>query len=151
MSGEAYSVIESRIQQAIHKHKGEIKPNIAAMARELDVPIDRLRARFKSRQSRQRPPPNRKLREDQEERLCDYLTKVDAMGIAPRYCHLNKYANSILNHSHDDPDTPPPTVSNSSTLRFLKKHPEFHHGKPKTLDINGKIAHHYDDLRESFP
>jgi len=61
-----------------------MKPNIALKAREFDVLIDCLRATFKGQQSRQCQLPNEKLSEDQEEGLCEYLTKVDSMGIAPR-------------------------------------------------------------------
>jgi len=61
-----------------------MKYNIASMAREFDFPIDHLRARFRGRQSRQCQPPYHKLSEDQEESLCEYLTKADSMGIAPR-------------------------------------------------------------------
>jgi len=151
MSYKSYSKVENRIQQAIVKLNGEIKPNITAVAREFEVLMHRLRARFQGRQSRQdRPPTNRKLSEDQEEGLCQYLTRLDEIGIAPRYSHLNKYANSILARSHDDPTSSPPTVSAAWTQRFLKQHSEFHLRKQKTLDINRKSAHHFDDIKEWF-
>jgi len=151
MSYKSYSEVENRIQQAIVELNGEIKPNITAVAREFEVPMHRLRARFQGRQSRQdRPPTNRKLSEDQEEGLCQYLTGLDEIGIAPRYSHLNKYANSILARSDDDPTSSPPTVSAAWTQRFLKRHSEFHPRKQKTLDINRKCAHHFDDIKEWF-
>ena len=42
---ESYTKTEARIEQAIHQLHDCENPNIAAMAREFQVPVTRLRAR----------------------------------------------------------------------------------------------------------
>ena len=73
---ETYESVETRIQKAITilEKKGDDNPNITAAAREFNIPMQRLRARWKGRLSKQtRPPTNRKLTEEQEPALCLYL------------------------------------------------------------------------------
>jgi len=69
---------------------------------------------------------------------------------------ITSCANSILRRSYDsaaaasDPTIPPPTVSSLWTSRFLKRHPELHIRKQKTLERQSKEAHHPDNIRTWF-
>jgi hypothetical protein len=57
-----YHIIEAKIQNAIEHLRQQKKPNIAKAARDFEVPISRLRARWKGRQTRsQQTPLNQKL------------------------------------------------------------------------------------------
>jgi len=135
---ESYAETEARIEQALHKLHDCEKPNIAAVAREFQVPVSRLRARWNGRSSKQDlPEPNKRLTDDQELALCLYLRRLDTIGTSARFPMITSCANSILRRSYDlaaDPTIPPPTVSSLWTSRFLKRHPEFHIRKQKTLE-----------------
>ena len=77
------------------------KPNIAALAREFCVSESQLRARLKGRQSKQeRPAANRKLREDQESAVYQYLDRLDKIGLSARLPMVTNCANAILRRSH---------------------------------------------------
>lgn len=137
-----YLDIEDRIIEACHALYHEEKPNISQAARQFDVPYDRLRARYKGRVSRsERPVIGRKLDDAQEEALCNYLNTLDDLGVHPRLHTVTHSANSILRDSHDDPQTPPPTVGSTWTNRFLARKPEYHTLKQKPIDVLRKLAH----------
>jgi len=147
MAAEVSVEIEARIQRAIEKMSEEEKPNIAATAREMELPEHRLRARWKGRQSRHaRIAPNRKLSQDEELALCQYLNRLDEIGVPARYRQIGSYANEILARAHTDSSIPVPTVSHMWTRRFLERHPEYLIRKQKTLDVKRKQAHNRDDL-----
>jgi hypothetical protein len=84
---ESYESIEARIQEAIDdlEKRDEEKPNLAAVAREFEVPPQRLRARWNGRRSKcDVPGPNKKLSGDQELAVCLYLDRLDAIGTCAR-------------------------------------------------------------------
>ena len=149
---ESYSEIESRIQEALDALSKRDKPNIAAAAREFRVPEQRLRARWKGRLSKQaRPAANRKLSEDQELAVCQYLDRLDTIGTAVRLTTITSFANSVLRRSHTDPATPPPTVSENWARRFLNRHREYYVRKQKTIDIARKNSHDPDACAQPSP
>jgi hypothetical protein len=130
---ESYAETEARIEQALHKLHDCEKPNIAAMAREFQVPVSRLRARWSGRPSKQdRPGPNKKLGDDQELAVCLYIQRLDAIGTSASFPMVTSCANSILRLCHSSRTTPLPTVDSCWTSRFLQRHPEFHIRKQKT-------------------
>ena len=113
MSG-SYFEIESRINEALGALSERDRPNISADAREFRVPEQRLRARCKGRLSRQeRPAANRKLSEDQELTVCQYLDRLDMIGTSARMTMITSCANSILRRSHADTTTPTSIKLNS--------------------------------------
>ena len=80
-----YSQIESRIQEALIALSERDRPNIAAAAREFRVPEQRLRARSIGCLSKQeRPAANKKLSEDQELTVCQYLDRLDIASSSSR-------------------------------------------------------------------
>lgn len=82
MAAEASMDIEARIQEAIENMSHEEKPNIGATTCNLNLPEHRLWARWKVRQScHERLAPNCKLSPDQELALCQYLNRLDEIGI----------------------------------------------------------------------
>ena len=63
----AYEDVEQCIQNALDSIDDDEKPNLSALSREFVVPYDRLRQRYRGRQSRMdRPRPNQRLNADQE-------------------------------------------------------------------------------------
>src|SRR5207302_4252005 len=94
---EIYSEVEARIQSALETLERAEKPNIAGTAHEFDVPVSRLRGRWKGRQSRdRRPPPNRRLSEPEELAVCQYLERLDRIGTSARVSMVTGCTNAIL-------------------------------------------------------
>jgi hypothetical protein len=103
---ESYESIETRIQEAIDvlQERDEEKPNLSAAAREFEVPMQRLRARWNGRRSKcDVPGPNKKLTGDQELAVCLYLDRLDAIGTCARKKMVTNCANAILARAHEDP------------------------------------------------
>jgi hypothetical protein len=91
------SDIEDHIIKACDAAKSQKRPNIAKLAREFDVPVTRLRARFQGRQSRSsRPTTNKRLTERQELTLIRWIRHIDSICISPTAGMLTDYANRIL-------------------------------------------------------
>jgi len=120
---EKYTEIEARIKEVCKKLNNCEKPNVAAVAREFEVPETRLRARWNERQSRRdRPAAGRKLTEDQELAVCLYLKQLDTIGTSARFPMVTSCADFILRQSHPDHlTTPPSTVGPNWTTRFLER------------------------------
>ena len=117
---ESYHEIEDSIDDAIHALNEAEIPNIAKIAREFDVPEQRLRRRWKGIQNKiQCGGRNKKLNDAQELALCHYLDRLDESGISARRQMVQSTANSILQRSHSDSSDDPPTVSKMWTSRFL--------------------------------
>ena len=115
---EPYDVVESRTAQGmdILLQRGG-KPNIAAAAREFNVPVQRLRARWNDRRSKQEVVPwNRKLKEHEELAVCTYLNRLDKVGLHARLFMIADCANGVLRRAHVG-EGPPPTPTNSNSSR----------------------------------
>jgi hypothetical protein len=150
---ESYESIEARIQEAIDdlEKRDEEKPNLAAAAREFEIPITRLRARWNGRRSKcDVPGPNKRLSEDQELAVCLYLDRLDDIGTCARKKMVTSCANAILADAHEDPNTEPPLVGPRWTKRFLDRHPEYFIRKQSTMDIDRKNAHDPEAFRKWF-
>jgi len=131
---EPYAKTEAPMEQALHKLHDCEKPSIVAMAREFQVLVTRLRARWDGRPSKQdRPGPNKRLTDDQELAICLYLRHLDTIGIPARFSMVTSCANSILKRDHLDPTIPPPTVD-SLDITVLQRRPEPCIRKQKTLE-----------------
>ena len=80
----SYSAIEQRIQTACGAARARKNAKIATLAREFDVPVSRLRARFNGRQSRtQRSITTKRLYESQEAALISWVDTLDALYVPP--------------------------------------------------------------------
>jgi hypothetical protein len=74
---------EERIQEACIQASTQGNVNIAALARQYNVPMSHLRARVSGRVSRYgRIAPNRALTEVQDDALCHYLDTLDQFGLS---------------------------------------------------------------------
>jgi len=135
---EKYAEIEACIKEACENLNNCEKPNVAAVAREFEVPETRLCARWNGRQSRQgRPAAGRKLTEDQELAVCPHLKQLDTIGTSARFPMVTGCADFILRQCHPDHlTTPPPTVGPNWTTRFLERHPNsIYENRRRLIDI----------------
>ena len=150
---EVYSKTEARIVLACQELQASENPNVAATAREFEVPESRLRGRWKGRQAKiERPPTNRKLSSEEEVAVCRYLKRLDEIGTSARPQMVTDCANSVLrrNHTSDNSNLPSPIVSSAWTHRFLERHSEFYIRKEKTLEQERKKAHDPDTILDWF-
>ena len=136
---ESYHAIEGRITQAIEilQARGG-QPNIAAAARGFLLPAQRLRARWNGRPSKiQMTPSNRRLSNHQELAVCQYLDRLDNIGLPARRLMVTDCANAILRRSHPaDSVNPPPQVGSHWACRFLERHPEYLVRKQRVQEID---------------
>jgi len=147
----AYQEIENRISQCINDHPIQSFPSISRLAREYNVPYTRLYHRYHGRQSKSnRPAPNTKLNSAQELALSEFIRRRDYMGSPMRISDAEKAGNSILRESHSDQSTPPPTVSEHWTRRWLEKYPEFYKRKVKAIDAERKKQHDPEKLQDWY-
>jgi hypothetical protein len=138
----AYREVENTIARCIADHPIHRFPNISQLARDYDVPYDRLYGRYHGRPSRsERPAANTKLNSDQELALYEFVRRRDYMGSPMRLPEIEKAANSILKEAHTDPNTPPIIVGEHWTQRWLEKYPELHTRKEKAIDAERKEQH----------
>jgi hypothetical protein len=79
-----------------------------------------------------------------------YRYVLDKLMGLPSVPMIAVKANSRLACHHDNPASHPPIVSNKWTKRFLKRHPEYHKQKQKSINIERKRAHDPILVRESF-
>ena len=94
---EPYHVVESRIIQGVDILQQGGKPNFSAAAREFSVPLQRLRARWNGRRSKQEVVPwNRKLNEHEELAVCTYLDRLDKIGLHARLSMIANCTNGVL-------------------------------------------------------
>ena len=143
-SEESYGSVESRIQEAILmlRQKGKENTNLAAAARELNLPSQRLRARWNGRESKEKGVPvNRRLTEEEKLAVCQYMNLLDHMGTSAHLNMITICANAILLHAQEDQSIPTPIVSEHWSRRFLARRPEYHIRKQYTLDADRKNTH----------
>lgn len=137
---EPYATTEDRIQQAIEWLNQQKKVNIAAGARRFFVPEGRLRARWNGRPSKQDLiPGNRKLSVGQELAVCEYIDRLDEIGLPARDPMITACANSILRRSHVG-EGKPPVVSECWTGRFLQRNPEYARRRQQKQESLRKLA-----------
>jgi hypothetical protein len=128
--------IENRIQEAIDALPKRKKINLTKYAADWEVPYYRLRSRMEGALSQSNNGGHNKLlNEAQELALCLTVQRLDNSGFSPTRSMLQDIANDILKQAHNDPSTPPPTVSTKWPTRFLQRHPELFIRSSKTLAV----------------
>jgi len=141
--GKPYGDIEARIHTALkfpHTTQDD-DPDLSAFAKSYEIPVRRLQAGCEDRQSEQEcPAANRKLSEDQEFGVCQYLDRFDVVGTSARLQMVTGCANGILRQVHTGP-SPAPVVSKQWSRHFLTRHPECSIPKQHTIGADRKNAH----------
>ncbi|KAJ5102873.1 hypothetical protein N7532_003402 [Penicillium argentinense] len=95
--------IEELIEKALEKLHTQSRPNISKVAREFDVPYQRLRSRYQGKKSLfEREPNGRKLDPAQEKALCGWIDYNDSLGLPVKLKNgSNASYNDILNTISD--------------------------------------------------
>ena len=148
---ESYTIIENRISKAIDALNSRKNAKLSAIAREFNVPRERLRSRVKGVPSKTkvRGLHNQRLKPDQDLALRLYILKLDSCGIPARLHMVKSAANSILRQTAPDSVSPPP-LGLHWTKRWLKRHPDLHKVKRKPLAADRKNAHDLELFKAHF-
>lgn len=107
---EPYIDIEARIQAALTflNTTGEDTPNLSAIAKRYEIPYHGFRARWQGRPSKQgRSSASKKLSDDQEAAVCQYLDRPDTVGTSARIQMVSGCANTIIQQAHLGPEPAP--------------------------------------------
>lgn len=148
---ESYNQIELRITKAIEALNTCEKPSLCAIAKEFDVPRERLRSRHNGLPPRTavRGLHRRRLTADQELALRQYLLKMDSYGMPQRLHMVEKGANSILRQTVE-PGEPQPFVSSHWAKRFLDRQQDLFKIKRKPLAVARANSHDLELLTGHF-
>ena len=149
---EPCSDIDIQIQAAVIfiQNRTNQSINIAEVAPTYYIPVTRLRGRLQGHHSRQDcQGANRKLSDDQELAVCQYLHHLDTIGTSPRLQMVTSCANAILAYGHTD-QGPTPLVGDHWAPRCLDRHPEYPVRKQQTIDSDRKNAHQPHNIRILF-
>ena len=142
---------EDRIQKACIQASTQGNVNIAALARQFNVPVPRLRARVSGRVSRYgRIAPNRTLTEVQDDALCHYLDTLDQFGLSATQPMLVAVANSILRDAHTEPYEPSHQVGKDWLRRWKKAHPQYKLRKKRATAVDRYKAGNREDFVRWF-
>ncbi|KAJ5195497.1 uncharacterized protein N7498_008935 [Penicillium cinerascens] len=139
--------IEKRISDALRAYYDLGDPKMAPLAREFDVPYQRLRARYRGRPSRSaKIPSNKALDKGQEEALIAWMRVIDRANLSPLPYEIEGAANDILSRSCSDR-----RVSKSWVHPFMKRLPEtFKFQTQKTVEAKRVDAERLPTIIEWF-
>jgi hypothetical protein len=99
---ESAETIDYRIDMILESITNHEKVNFKELARDNDVPYQRLLARSKGRQSRSnRPSATYKLSSAQDNALYDYIVRLDELGVCVRLPMIVSCANYLLQQGHE--------------------------------------------------
>ncbi len=146
---ERYESIEERIQLAIDAINTRKITVRAQIAREFDVPLQRLRFRLKGHPPASAVPGlhNRKLDPDQDLALHTYCKNLDELGLPIRLHTVERAASEL----QDFPRwAQPPPLGSDWTKRWLDRQPDLHKAKRKPLAVARKNAHDLNLLAKHF-
>ena len=129
-----YHEIEERIGEAVAHIQENPLSNISKIAREFDVPYQRLRYRLKTGRSKiTENGQNKKLSPAEELALCHFLDRLDATGFPACIGLIKSFANDLLRSNHTNPTTNPSSVSHVWPQCFLDRHLKYSTRKLKPL------------------
>ena len=121
----SYSAIEQRIKVACQAARVRKNTKIAPLAREFDVPAQRLRARLNGRQSRSsRPILSKRLDESQEAALVQWINTLDSLHVPPTASIVEASANAMLRRATEPDEEPADPVSKMWVYNFIKRLPD---------------------------
>jgi len=146
--GEPYIDIEAQIQAALTflQTTEEDIPNLSAIAKRYEIPYHQFRAHWLGRLFKQeRFSGSKKLSDDQEAAVYQYLDRLDTVGTCARIQTVSGCANAVLQQAHQAPE-PPPLLSEQWARQFLASHPECFLCKQQTINGDRKNAHQPDDI-----
>ena len=139
MPSEA-QLTEEKVLKACDAYRNREYATITDAADAFDAPRQRVSRRLRGIPSEITKGGNNKLLlPHQEQALCDYIVRLDNLGMSPRLSMVRSAANGILRRAHQD-ITKPPVVGPDWPQRFLDRYPEFVVRKKKPISIHRKEA-----------
>jgi hypothetical protein len=146
-----YQEIEERIANAVEYLSNFPDVKIAKIARDFDVPDQRLRYRQKTSRSKITQSEHNKLLSEAEE-LAFYhiLDRLNASGFLTRIGFVRGFANNLLTRNHTDPTSSPSLVSQMWAQRFLDRHPKYSKRRSKPLAAERRESHDPAEFRAHF-
>ena len=97
-----------------------------------------------------RQPTNRKLTDEQEDALPEYVKRMDHVGAGARIEIVERSANQILAQAHGDSSTTPPTVGIHWLQRFRERHEDLLLVKQKSMELDRQVSHDPQAFRRYF-
>jgi hypothetical protein len=148
---DTYEEVEARIQRVLDSIPSDCTPNISRLARDNDVPYQRLRARYHGRKTlSERSGGHFKLNESQNFVLREFVRFLDQLGVSARVAHVVRCANTILQADHADPSLPPPTVTTRWAKAWINRQEDIFVRRQRHLDLNRALAHDIDGIQKWF-
>ena len=145
-----YSEMNSRIVLAVQTLQTVPNPNIAAFARDHNLPYRRLNRAYKGGNScSTRPPTNKLLTEEQEVALKHFLDAIDDIGFGIHKALVEQQCDALLALSHTGPEEPP-RCGNRWAERWLKQHREYHRVRAKPMEVARKLAQQPEAIERWF-
>jgi len=118
---EQEELIEHWLDTARHVEKGKLRE----FTRDNALPYRRLLNRINNIPTRLgHDPAHRALDDAQEVTICEYLDRLDEIGLPATRRLLTSAANSILKRNTEDGETPI-QIGHNWASRFLQRHPEY--------------------------
>lgn len=137
-----YKQVEKLIQVAIQGLHEDRYQSISQAAKDLSVPYERLRSRYHGRLAKSGlRSGNNLLSVEQEAAVIKYIDYLDRLHLPITRARLTLCVNGILSQSHGDQDSDAPVISEQWVKRFLRRHPELHIGRQKTIEMARKDTH----------
>ena len=140
--------IEEAVIEACKWLKIQKKPCYSKAARQFGVHKDRVRRRFLGETGSLCDTGgfNKRLNDDEDRTLCEYIDFADDIGLPIREKTLIIAANSIIRKHRPDA----PSVSKMWASRWLTRHPEYNKKFRKPLSVARKSMHDPEGLTKWF-
>ncbi|KAE8224052.1 hypothetical protein CF319_g3001 [Tilletia indica] len=130
-----YEEEEERVECAVEEARAVVKPDFSALARKWKVDRLRISRRYQGKNSKStRAPTNRKLDDDQERALLQYIGILDGLELSARPELVIASANQLLSVAHVG-SGPPPVVGTNWLPNFIKRHEVLHKVKQKSREL----------------
>jgi len=144
VTSAAYSAREARISKAIEVLRTGEYTIVAPCAVAFDVSRRTLNNRWNGMASKStRIPAKKRLTEEQEQSVIDYLTRNHERGMALAVKRVEEAANFILGEGFR-------AVGKQWVKRFLKRHPDLKRRRQRTLASERKDAFNVEELEYYF-
>ena len=145
------AAVEKRIKDAIDAINTRKNAKHSAIAREFNVPYDRLRNRLAGAPSKSevRGLHRRLLTPDQDLALSLFYQRLSDAGTPARLNSIKNEANRLLRQT-SDPANPPPPIGPQWAKQWLDRQPNLFKVKRKPLAAERKNAHNVDLIEKHF-
>jgi hypothetical protein len=140
----------AKISKAVQILHSMDNPNIAAFARDYNLPYQRLKRAYRGGQSRStRPSTNKLLTEEQEAALKRFLDAIGDIGFGIHKSLIKQQTDALLAASHQDIG-PPRRCGDHWAERWLQANPQYQKVKAKPLEIQRKLAQEPEVIKAWF-